>query len=177
MMEVGTLKELDVKPGDVVEFVSGSRGYEWQNKEFSGVLFKCDDEDMHVSLLDGSDGFSGKNAHTWKIFSRASDTPKTWGGMTDAEKGALLLAELRGETIESSHNRGKKWKDKPNKLWHERHSYRIKSEPKRETVAFRGHIDAGIFFRGINSVKPQVRISFDMIDGEPDTDTIRMERI
>lgn len=166
MMEVGTLKELDVKPGDVVELVCSDA--------FKGHTYTIQ-EDTRVLDNDGSGHYYGfvrddiSFPRTWRIISRVSDNPKTWSELTDAEKGALLLAELRGETIESSHNRGKKWKDNPNKLWHERHSYRIKTEPKRETVNLAVWQTDGHFYEEIGTI--------DMIDGEPDCDSIRIEKL
>lgn len=77
--ETGTLAELDVKPGDVVENVNGityklklNRVGEW-----------CDAED-DVELVAGA---------KWRIISRAAqdDKPKPWGEMTDAEKGARRI--------------------------------------------------------------------------------------
>lgn len=106
-----------------------------------------------------------------------SDTPKTWGDMTDAEKGALLLADLRGipiqckmEDVEWFGGVSRKW------CWIDNCAYRIKPEPKRETVKLCGYIDRGYFHirPGVNDTH---RITFDLIDGEPDTDSIRMEEL
>jgi len=61
------------------------------------------------------------------------DTPKTWGEMTDAEKGALLLAHYESpgsvEFLNVDH-----WVTLKGLGWLDEYAYRIKPEPKRETV-------------------------------------------
>lgn len=94
--EVGTLEELDVHPGDVLVCVDAKSRSLTKGKEYK---------------VNGSGGVQGDRggevlttASLFRIASRASeqddDTPKTWGEMTDAEKGALLLAHHEGKVIE-----------------------------------------------------------------------------
>ena len=105
-------------------------------------------------------------------------TPKTWGEMTDAEKGALLLAHHEEKEIERSHNRGAMWKCRANNLWHDNHCYRIKPEPKRETVTLYSGSDLGWKWMGSRTGALDThRITFDTLDGEPVLDSIRMEKI
>ena len=118
-VEVGTLKELDVKPGDVVGLV-------WNGilKEYSDEFKTIDDNGNYPARGD----YEG---HKFRTISRSSDAPKTWGEMTNAEKGALLLAAHEGKVIEWS-GMGRKWKeDKPR--WISNLYYRVRPEPKRET--------------------------------------------
>lgn len=108
-----------------------------------------------------------------------SDTPKTWGEMSDAEKGALLLAHHEGREIET-HTRGliirDDWIVVDHPSWTPTALYRIKLEPKRETVTVYGHYNGGFFLRQ-NTQGDTHRITFDTIDGEPDCASVKMERI
>lgn len=104
--EIGTLAELNVKPGDVVECVGlgcesnssfATVGNHYTIAENSGFV---DDEGNNWHIL-----FKGEeNPHPkqviFRVISRASETPKIWGEMTDAEKGSLLLAHHEGKVIE-----------------------------------------------------------------------------
>ena len=90
------------------------------------------------------------------------DTPKLWRDMTDAEKGALLLAHHEGRTIERWVDESLGWKIVPPQ-WRHEHAYRVRPEPKRETVT----LYAGDTIIG----------TIDMIDGKPDPDSIRMEQV
>ena len=69
--EVGTLAELNVKPGDVVEFVKGYIGMypQYKGKRMVG------NSDGGVSF-DNGNGFCGDALHIFRIVSRASDRPK-----------------------------------------------------------------------------------------------------
>lgn len=63
----------------------------------------------------------------------SDDKPKTWGEMTDAEKGALLLANLDGKVQYNDHNSSvppsDKWHDKSNWFFGDCSFYRIKPAP------------------------------------------------
>jgi len=57
------------------------------------------------------------------------DKPKTWGEMSDAEKGALLLGQHNGARIQWLGIRG--WRDvERREFFIDTRAYRIKSEPK-----------------------------------------------
>ncbi len=62
-----------------------------------------------------------------------TDTPKLWRDMTPEEKGALLLAHHEGRGIEIATRDHKAWYD-ANPTWQENFAYRVKPEPKVETV-------------------------------------------
>lgn len=66
--ETGTLAELGVKPGDVVEFVEGYSGL---YPEYVGTTSVVDDYGGTERRNDGSQGFSGSSRHKWRIVSRA----------------------------------------------------------------------------------------------------------
>jgi len=128
------------------------------------------------ATLDGGDGF------VWYIqpgeFEEyvPQEEPKLWRDMTDAEKGALLLAHHEGKDIEAWLY-GDKWKVSPPE-WDQHNAYRTKPEPKRETVALYGSKGAlWIFGPRISGAYDTHRITFNLIDGEPDTASIKMETI
>ena len=94
------------------------------------------------------------------------DKPKTWGEMSDAEKGALLLAFHNGEEVEvectpfpagwePAHLTG---------LCRDHCSYRIKPTPKRETVTMYG---GAVGFGGGGSLADDWQITFTTIDENP----------
>lgn len=126
---------------------------------------------------------------TRRIISRASDTTKagnsirTWGEMTDAEKGALLLAAHEGKVIEyyseTYANEGWTEAERPSFSINQV-AYRVRPEPVRETVTITGFSDSDgdwIFAPGASEDYDTHRITFDTLDGEPVTDSIRMEKL
>ena len=91
--------------------------------------------------------------------------PKLWRDMTPEEKGALLLAHHEGQSIQSF---GvfvpDMWcADLPE--WEDKVAYRIKPEPKRETVTL--YARQTIFGPPIGTI--------DLIDGKPDPASIKIE--
>jgi len=103
-----------------------------------------------------------------------TDSPKLWRDMTDAEKGALLLAHHKGKVIEFA-RRGDLsagW----NRVaggsgWLEDYAYRVRPEPKVETVTLNGNdIRFSWCLKGH-------RITFNLIDGKPDRASIKMEEL
>lgn len=104
-------------------------------------------------------------------FVSASDAPKTWGEMTDAEKGALLLAHREGKAIEFYSPTFRKWMDPVDAgpSWFDVQPYRIKPEPVRETVTK--------YYQAGDSVFDTHRITFTTTDGKPDLDSIKMEEV
>lgn len=101
--------------------------------------------------------------------------------MTDAEQGALLLAHQRGKVIEWSY--GLPWKTEhssdqsPYKpRWCAKTYYRIRPEPKVETkTVWYPKIDATIY--ADNGWAYTHKITFDLVDGEPDVSTVKMEKL
>lgn len=109
--QTGTLKELNVKPGDVVECIRGGG---------RPAIIVGENGDTVYKYKSGNGMPISWAVETYKIISRAAtrdpeltspygdnnhplpdNKPKTWGEMTDAEKGALLLAEHEGVLIEA----------------------------------------------------------------------------
>ena len=101
--------------------------------------------------------------------------PKLWRDMTPEEKGALLLANHEGRTIERWVDESLGWKIVPPQ-WRREHAYRVRPEPKRETVAlYFGELKQGALLRKVRT--DTHRITFDLIDGQPDFSSIRMEKL
>ena len=105
-----------------------------------------------------------------------TDNPKTWGEMTPEEKGALLLAHHEGKQIELYSPTDRVWGVVTMPGWCDGSAYRVKPEPKRETVKLSGKVyHNGQWAFGTEDKGDTHRITFDTVDGEPDCDSIRME--
>ena len=136
--ETGTLAELNLKPGDVVECVNRVyyKGLHWTCYEKHPKGY-CDR--LCVCFRDGdrSGYLRVKNTCDWKfrIVSRASqpDTPKLLRDMTDAEIGALVRAHNEGKVVEWFIPESAVWARASNPSWAEGLAYRVRPEPKRET--------------------------------------------
>lgn len=84
---------------------------------------------------------------------------RTWGGMSDEEKGALLLAHHRGEVIEFVGGTVKEWKriDPP---WWNWHYYRVKKHPVVEVK--------NIWMRSVSGLAiPDILCECTYTDGKP----------
>lgn len=106
-----------------------------------------------------------------------ADKPTLWKDMTPEEKGALLLAHHEGKTIEYfCHGFG--WKvERPN--FFDWCAYRIKPEVKRETVNCLWAYEKGGkegYCHPINYSATH-KITFDLIDGIPDPDSIKIMEV
>jgi len=115
--------------------------------------------------------------------------PKIWEDMTPEEKGALLLAEHEGKTIEWRALVSVPWREQRRKMpeYHFNLYYRVKPEPKREMVeaslciiksgtslhmrpSYRAHHygeDGAFYFT----------LTFDIIDGKLDPSSIKIKGI
>jgi hypothetical protein len=75
-----------------------------------------------------------------------TNQPKLWKDMTDAEKGALLLADQRGEEIQGTVPNGGghnwvSWTECQRPCWDDGTAYRVKPKaPKVETVEHECHV-------------------------------------
>ena len=93
--------------------------------------------------------------------------PKLWRDMTPEEKDALLLAHHEGKVIEWRVYG--KWKHCPDAVGkHGRYAYRVRPEPTRETFTL------WIYPDGERGLKIG---TIDLIDGQPDLASIRMEQV
>ena len=176
-----TLKELNVKPGDVVRWVKGNNEHEI----ISAYVITSDafTGQVRAVLSDYGDGVFGDDEE-FTIVSRASDapkddTPKPWGQLTPEEKGALLLDEHEGREVQvwvKDHGSDSRFRAKMPRVWSDHLIYRRAPEPKHETVNIYG---CGYEWgQASKSCDEDTHIiTFDTIDGEPDCASIKMERL
>jgi len=128
---------------------------------------------------------SGFTTYADELIAEWTDPPKTWGEMTDAEKGALLLAEFNGVPLEQ---KGKvivggerlfRWAPKQDGCWLGSFAYRIKPEPVVEEVVMTGAVSRnGNFWfdsTGVGISNDTHSITFTTKDGEMATGTFRNE--
>lgn len=175
MTQIGTLKELNVKPGDVVLRKAAEH---YPNLE-PWIIKRVTVGDVYAVKEHYKDSHTGTplglSYDDWMIISRVIDKPKTWGEMTDAEKGALLLAKHRDQTIECWYG-SSGWEILPNPVWSCTDAYRIKPQPTVETITLHG--STGVTFtKGSPTPFDTHRITFTTTDGEPDCSSIKMERV
>ena len=171
-METGTMKELGLQVGDVVECIH-SASETWT----LGKRYSMTDKGLECNR----DVPQTSSQSTFRIVSRVSDKPKTWGDMTDAEKGALLLAQHEGKAIEILMPVGSYWREiEVNETTHfcTTSIYRVRPEPVREVVTIEGYVKSSndcVFSNIRDIVGDTHRITFETIDGKPDCSTIKME--
>jgi hypothetical protein len=115
-----------------------------------------------------------------ELIAEWTDTPKTWGEMTNAEKGALLLARHEGKEIEFASIFELEWRTVNNPMWADVYAYRIKPKQQRETVTLYGYVQIdgnGAQFDncwGPSSTNTH-RLTFTTTDGKPATGTFTNE--
>ena len=102
---------------------------------------------------------------------------KTLGEMTDAEIGALVRADNEGKVIEVLDSLSGAWVPAPVPGWHHRCAYRVRPEPKRETVTLYGSVTDEVWGRGGPTEYDTHRITIDLNGGKPDCDSIKMEEL
>ena len=103
--------------------------------------------------------------------------PKLWKDMTPEEKGALLLARVEGAKIQCKAY-GSDWMDKDfsNNKFNSDFAYRVKPEPHRKQVAlYFGELREGALLSRVRT--DTHRITFDLVDGKPDCNSIKMESL
>ena len=131
--------------------------------------------------MDGTHG-NGKS-ESLNVASCVEDTPTLWRDMTPEEKGALLLAHHEGDVIEYTKvNMDGEWReDQPE--WRSYCAYRIRPssdsyailEPKVETVTL--YWDVSWDIASAYSDGATHSITFNTIDGKPNTASIKMEKL
>jgi hypothetical protein len=87
-----------------------------------------------------------------------------------------VRAKNEGKVIEVVDSLKGAWVPAPMPGWHHRCVYRVRPEPKRETVTLHGSVTDEVWGRGTMELDTH-RITFELKDGEPEYDTIKMERI
>lgn len=153
-------------------------GDPWPWKSISDGEFVAFDREGRAV---GSRLVNGMKPHLDLIEEWTEDTTtKTWGEMTGAEKGVVALGFVQGKVIECHSTGMNVWYPHVGSDFLDNFAYRIKPEPKRETVEKFGCSDCTgnwIFGSGPAGHGDTHRITFDTLDGEPDLSSIRMEKI
>ena len=173
--ETRTLAELNVKAGDVVEYISNGTVNTVNEASVLGED-SCYEGQVRADLSEY--GWGIFDQEQFRIISRTSDTPKTWGELSDEDKGPIALAFVQGKAIEDMTSNGE-WVDMDGPRFHDTRKYRIRPEPKRETVAKFGYFAGSewVFGSGPPSIYDTHSITFTTTDGEPDLDSIKMEAL
>lgn len=167
-IEGKTLQELDVKAGDVVRFVRfvGCADRFGKYKSYIGTTSTVNDYGGTHMHSDGSQGWSSECKHKFELVLQKKPQPTLWRDMTDAEKGALLLAKFEGRDVDV-------WSDglwcKTTPLFLDTYAYHIKPEPKIETVAL-------CYRRDVGNVKNRIG-TINLVDGTPDPASIKMAEV
>lgn len=111
--------------------------------------------------------YYGSGEHPLDLVAEWTDEPKTWGELTDAEKGALLLARYRGETIQfysKSYSCDYSWAAAYSPTFKLNVKYRVKPKPEVKTVPVSCYM--GDF--------AQIEVgTIDLIDGKPDLTSLK----
>lgn len=114
---------------------------------------------------------------------------KLWKDMTPEEKGALLLAYHEGKVIEWCYGfcepspfrvNGSSDKGGMEPCWDPKCYYRVKPELVVTEVVINGGATAGVWgFDSILSpcVEDTHKITFNLVDGEPDCNSIKMMKL
>ena len=172
--EIGTLNELNVFPGDVLKCIHAAGGV------VEGVEYTITEDYTIEEYTINGHPISEVNCSEFQVVSRASaGLPKLWKNMTPEEKGALLLARHEGKVIEGFWDGCWEECDEVHKFAFARFvAYRVKPEPVVETVALYNDPNGGwSFYEDSGTYKISHRITFDLIDGKPDCNSIKMEEI
>lgn len=164
MSDIGTLKELGVGVGDVVIHID--------DPECEMTITECPPrigsyfEDHWRLTWGGHAGLFGRER--FRLVSRANQ-PKPWSDLTAEEKGALLLARYEGKVVENGDGLGKWWTSEYKPFFIDAGYYRIKPNPKTETVT--------LFYKRFDTGAHHEVGTIDLVDGVPDCGTLKMEAL
>lgn len=102
---------------------------------------------------------------------------KPWKDMSPEEKGALLLAHHEGKVIEARdpYNKADTWEKVILPNWTSSFAYRVK--PVVKEVLLEGFVDHERWYNGRKSPGVNYKITFNLVDGEPDCSSIKMEKL
>lgn len=181
LVDVGTLKELNVKPGDVVKVcetpggVQLNSGAVWEIKRYDGSSFFA----VKPSYSQEHSGVRLCNSTRFHLISRVPNKPKLWKDMTPEEKGALLLAHQEGKVIEWTDRLGSDFIRNSvtyTPVWSDTHAYRVRPEPKVETLTMYGTPRVPVF--GPSNITGSThKLTYNLVDGKLDYDSLKMEEL
>lgn len=188
-MREGTLTQLNVKVGDKVRPIKNLRGEVIRSGRVQ-VISKADPD------YGWYEGYTMDKAHRDYhrlgeeiIFRLEEEAMKLWKDMTACEKGALLLAYHEGKTIEYHYLTDKNWNEakkgvRSNLGWIDDYYYRVKPEPVVTEVVRYGQVydgvepwGGGFAYSMVQGRKDTHKITFNLVEGEPDCNSIKMIKL
>jgi len=157
--DTGTLEQLGVQAGDVVEFVEWSNGHSEAGAFAYGKKYTVGDK-----RIDSGCGWFeiAGNKNIFQLISRGA--PQAFNDMTDAEKGALLLAKYRGEVVQML-SVDYDWKDCADARFVGKFAYRVKPKPVVDVVDL---FYAGNGFTQHSTPFDTHKLIYNRVDGEID---------
>lgn len=176
--DVGTLRELDVKPGDRVYSIEGMTYHDVIEAEVIKDSLYYGEVRAYLSDY----GWGVFDDEKYRLVSRAvqaTPQPTIWRDLSPEEKGALLLAAHEGKVIEVWDDVGHEWLTCRYPNWTHGCAYRLPKEPVRETEKFDVFYNKGFGVEACAGTgwTATHRITFDTIDGVPDCNSVKMEVI
>lgn len=170
MREVGTLREIGARVGDVVELMTPGTfrglGAVYTIVSSGRETFAQHDDGGIVPIL--------YDEWVFRIVSRAAQPFNT---LTAEEKGALMLANHEGKIIEMSLDGGLTWERSYTPLWIGGACYRVRADVT-EWVSIRSSYPfAGWVSEEYGNIDDTHRITFQTVNGKPDCNSIRMEEL
>lgn len=191
--EVGTLRELNVKPGDVVIYAGSDADHD--NTKQKIALFNPAWEEWQSERYIGTN-VTMNNRGPWCIISRAAPTlphgharlPS--GEVVDLTAITTPFGLLPDDVQEALRDHGGPWEAfcrecgsayewrSSDNLSREALSHRVRPQPPapkvEEVVLYGRHDVQWVFERSPNDTH---RITFNLIDGEPDVSSVRMVKL
>ena len=159
------LKDMNLKAGDMVKCISCLSGA--LNLDHKYIV----EEDQQGLKLEGGPLKSWSSSR----FVLVESGPITWGGMSDVDKGSLLLAVHNGEEVEFYNYISKVWYRTNNIEFHTHKAYRVKPAPV--VVNHSRYVHGGGSWWTFFSDKSTHKISFETIDGVISCGSIKMEKL
>jgi hypothetical protein len=176
-----TLKDLDLRPGDVVE-PQYKLGHYYYTVNEAGLL--CHGEPLFPLSSDyQKGGCYYTSGVSWKLISRAPRL-QPWSQLPDKEKVELLVAQNKGKQLEVSRDNGVTWCE--GTLWSgiDFLYYRVQPPPPRLPVVkeitqgwktnVRGEFQP---MSADHTQRATHKVTFTVTDGQPDCNSIKMEKL
>lgn len=174
---------MTIKVGDEIRY-TGQSMYDLTQDEIYAIRSVCKGQDACDLGFVVLDDVGDANSIISESYEPVGDTPALppiWNDMTDAEKGALLLADYEGKVIEYYDSHLSSWlvdhgfdpQQNPDVR------YRVaEPAPVLETVKLIGGYEHGWgFYSELEAPNETHLITFNTIDGAVDLDSIKMEEL
>lgn len=168
--EVGTLREIGARMGDIVELIAlNVEEYQDDVGTHWTVNNNCDAENYSGEIVYAKN--DKRIGRMWRIIRRASHPFNT---LTAEEKGAFLLANHEGKIIEMSLD-GVNWERSYTPQWIGSACYRVKADEVKEVVIY-SMSDLTTWLDKEYGLDTH-RITFNLVNGKPDCASVKMEEI